>query len=137
MGMFSDESTSPGFSEFRALMDRWDYDLQILAEHDKVEKILEKHDLILFFKKNKDIFGAPEESRLIFAKLKTDKEDDPMQPGFREEARFPAVNLLKCMEGEDENGIESVFGLKDLPKIKVIDREEAIKQMMAFKKSKK
>lgn len=125
---FSDES--PSFSGFRGLMDRWDRMMFLNESKDAIEKILDKHEVILFFTLGKELFGAPEPSRLIFAKLKTEDEDDPMQPGFRDEARFPAVNLLKCMEGEAENGVERVFGLKDLPKIKVIDKEEAVKKMM-------
>jgi hypothetical protein len=128
------QSESPGFSRFRGLIDRWDYAKQLMEQEDAITKILDRHGLILFFKRGSELFGAPEESRLIFAKLKTDTEDDPMQPGFRKEARFPAINLMKCLEGEDENGIESVFSLKDLPKINVCDREKAIEMMMANKK---
>ena len=129
---FSEES--PGFSGFRDLMDRWDQIMAINESKDAIEKILDKHEVILFFVVGKELFGAPEPSRLIFAKLNTEDEDDPMEPGFRDEARFSAVNLLRCMEGEDENGIERVFGLKDLPKIKVIDKEGAVKIMMAAAK---
>lgn len=134
--MFQEDSTSPCFSEFRDLMDRWDYASCILEQESTVDKILEKHGVILFFKKGKDLFGAPEESRVVFAKLKTDTDEEPLQPGFREEVRFPAVNLLKCMDSEDENAVESVFGLKDLPKIKVIDKEKAIEIMTAHKNKK-
>ena len=125
---FSD--VSPAFSDFRGLMDRWDSLMSLNESKEAIEKILDKHEVILYFRIGNELFGAPEPSRLIFAKLKTEDEDDPMEPGFREEARFPAVNLIKCMDGEDENGIERVFGLKDLPKIKVTDKESAVRQMM-------
>jgi len=130
---------SPAFSSFRGLMDRWDYHCALQEQEDKLNDILDKHELILFFNKGKDLFGAPEESRLIFAKLKTDDDDEPMMPNFRHEAQFPAINLLKCLSDGDEESIQSVFSLKDLPTIKVCDRESAVDQMMkhATKKSKK
>lgn len=129
----------PYFSSFRGLMAKWDKQLCITEEHDEINDLLDKHELILFFKKGDEFFGAPEESRLIFAKLKTDTEDDPMMPGFRQEARFPAINLAKIMNNDPENSNETVFCAKDLPKIHVCSREDAIKNMMKFakKKSKK
>lgn len=116
---------SPGFSEFRELMDTWDH---FIESNKSLSELADENQLILFFTKDGEIYGAPEESRLIFAKLKTDKEDDPMQPGFREEARFPAINLKKLKSGNEEDSKQSVFSIKDLPKIKVIDREKAIKK---------
>jgi len=122
------ETESPAFSDFRRLMDAWDLGKTILECEERINDILDKHELILFFTKGDDVFGSPEEGRLVFAKLKTDTEDDPMQPGFRQEARFPAFNLFKCM-GDGEAGVESVFGIKDLPDISVIDREKAVEMM--------
>ena len=122
---------SPAFSKFRMLMDHWD---KYLESSKSLSEIIDENGLILFFTKDKEVYGAPEESRLIFAKLKTDKEDDPMQPGFRAEARFPAVNLRKLKSDNEEDSKESVFSIKDLKKIKVIDREEAIKLIEKKKK---
>jgi hypothetical protein len=124
---------SPSFSSFRDLMDRWDIQLEHI---DSMNDLLDKHELILFFKKGDEYFGAPEDSRLIFAKLKTDTEDDPMMPGFRQEARFPAFNLIKFLSNDPEKSTESVFGIKDLPKISVCTREEAVDNMMKFSKKK-
>lgn len=119
---FRDES--PSFSEFRSLMDRWDH---FVESNKSLSELIDDHGLILFFKKDKEVYGAPEESRLIFAKLKTDKEDDPMQPGFLKEARFPAIKLSKLKSNGEEDSKEVVFGAEDIKKIKVIDREEALK----------
>ena len=123
----------PAFSSFRDLMDRWDIHLENI---DSMNDLLDKHELILFFKKGDDYFGAPEDSRVVFAKLKTDTEDDPMMPGFRQEARFPAFNLIKFLSNDPERSTESVFGIKDLPKISVCTREEAVDNMMKFSKKK-
>jgi hypothetical protein len=124
---------SPAFSSFRDLMDRWDIQLENI---DSMNDLLDKHELILFFKKGDDYFGAPEDSRVVFAKLKTDTEDDPMMPGFRQEARFPAFNLIKFLSNDPEKSTESVFGIKDLPKISVCTREEAVENMLKFSKNK-
>lgn len=98
--------------------------------------MLDNHELSLFFKKGEDYFGAPENSRIIFAKLKNDDEDEPMMPGFRDQAKFLALNLLKSMSG-DEDSSETMFGLSDLPQINVCDREEAIEKMLSHKPAKK
>lgn len=132
MRKYMSDNFSPAFSSFRGLMDRWDYHCAFQEQEDKLNDIIDKHEIILFFNKDKDLFGAPEDSRVIFAKLKTDDDDEPMMPNFRQEAQFPAINLFKCMSGDDENAVQSVFSLKDLPKIKVCDRESAIEQMLKF-----
>ena len=124
---------SPAFSSFRNLMDRWDVQIECM---NQINDMLDNKGLILFFKKGDDYFGAPEESRVIFAKLKTDTEDDPMQPGFRQEARFPAFKLLSLLSDDPESSSESVFGIKDIPKIKVCPREEATENLISFSKKK-
>ncbi len=128
---------SPAFSKFRYWLDLWDHNLQIMEAENNINDVLDKHGMILFFKKGDDLYGAPEESRLVFAKLKSDDDDDPMNPGFRDEARFMGINLLKSIYGDPEESIESLFGLKDLPQIQVCDREDAIKQIINHKKKKK
>ena len=123
----------PAFLSFRDFLDDWDIQLENI---DSMNDLLDKHELILFFKKGDDYFGAPEDSRVVFAKLKTDTEDDPMMPGFRQEARFPAFNLIKFLSNGPERSTESVFGIKDLPKISVCTREEAVDNMIKFSKKK-
>lgn len=132
----SDKYTSPAFSKFRHLMDLWDKSLAILEAEKSVNDVLDRNGLILFFKRGDDLFGAPEESRLIFAKLKSDDDDDPMNPNFRDEARFMAINLLKAMHGGEEESVESVFGLKDLPKLKVCDRDDVVDLILKHKPKK-
>lgn len=124
------ETPSPGFSKFRELMDIWDKNLAIQEAEKSVDELLNRHGLILFFKKGDDYFGAPEESRVIFAKLKDKDDDDPMNPAFRDEAKFMAINLIKSMFGGPEDSVQTMFSLKDLPKIKVCDRDEVIKKIM-------
>jgi hypothetical protein len=129
---------SPGFSKFRELMDTWDRHCVIEEQETKINDLLDRHGMILFFKKGGDLYGAPEDSRLVFAKLKDHEDnDDPMQPGFRDEAKFLAINLIKSMFGSEEDSVETLFGNQDVPKIKVCDRDVVIQYLMNHKPKKK
>lgn len=117
----------------RDLIDQWEH-TRILAEAEQsVNDLLDRHGLILFFKRGDDLYGAPEESRLIFAKLKSDDDDDPMTPGFRDEAKFMGINLLKSMFGGPEDSVENLFGQGDIPNIQVCDRDDAVQTIMNYK----
>lgn len=121
---------SPGFSSFRCLMDDWDC---YLAEEDlknKVRSLVEGPSFVLFFKKGPDIYGAPEESRVTFARIKTKDEDMP--EGWEKEATFVAINLSKVVRGEGDP--QSVFGEKDIKSIKVIDKEKAYNELLKISK---
>lgn len=126
---------SPAFSKFRSLMDTWDRHCVLQEQRDNISDLMDRHGLILFFRKGDDLYGSPEDSRVIFAKLKSGDDDDPMMPGFRDEARFSAINLLKALSGSPEESIENLFSIKDMPEIKVCDREDAIDAIMAPKAS--
>ena len=107
-------------------MDDWD---SYLAEEDlenKVRSLIEGPNFVLFFKKGKDIYGAPEESRVTFARMKTDDEDMP--DGWEDEATFMAVNLTKVVR--NEGGHHSVFSNKDIKSIKVMDKEKVYKELL-------
>jgi hypothetical protein len=129
---------SPGFSKFRELMDKWDAHCVLEEAAKSINDLMDRHGMILFFKKGDDLFGAPEESRLIFAKLKndTEEEDDPMMPGFRDEAKFLGINLLKSMFGDPEDSVENLFGNQDIPNIHVCDRDDVVNMIMNHKPKK-
>lgn len=124
---------SPGFSKFREMIDTWDRYCVIQEQRDRISDMMDRHGMILFFKRGDDLFGAPEESRLVFAKLKSKDEDDPMMPGFQDEAKFTGINLFKSMFGSPEDSVENLFGNKDIPDIQVCDKEAAIDNIMNFK----
>lgn len=109
---------SPAFSTFRNLIDTWDKSGADL----KVKALLQDNGLVLFFKKEGSIYGAPEGSRVTFAKMKSDDEDMP--DGWKDEAGFMAFNLTKALKGVR---VQSVFSIKDLKEIKIIDQDEAEK----------
>jgi hypothetical protein len=108
-------------------LDRWDDYVQ----SEKAEEVLSDDSLCMYFTMGDDVFGAPEESRLVFAKIKDPKDED--RPNLKD-AMFSAIDLLRVMHGEK---IERMFGMKDLPKIKVIDKETLAKLLRKNKKEKK
>jgi len=107
---------SPRFSNFRELIDRWDEEVA----NDKLTTLLDGLGLILFFEKDKEIFGAGEDSRVVFAKLKN--PDDELPSGWEDEANFSAYNLNKLLSGQNAHHVFDKEGVKN---INVIDREEA------------
>lgn len=107
---------SPNFSNFRQLLDLWDN----VKEKFNKKCLLEDNDLVFFFKKDKILYGASENSRLVFARMKNPESEDKK---WSEDATFSAYNL------EEEKPNEVVFGAKDLNKIKVLDQEKAEKEL--------
>ena len=116
---------SPAFSNFRQLMDDWDEICFWEGVSDNIKMLIDGQQFIMFFKKDGDIYGAPEESRLIFAKMK--KPDEDVTPEWMKEASFIAVNLGRAVLG---NITRHMFGKKDLKSIDVLDKEEAEKELL-------
>ena len=113
---------SPGFSKFRELMDDWDQHL-IEAEIDsRIEDLT--GPFVFFFKKGKELFGAGEDSRVVFAKIK--HPDDELPSGWKDEANFSANNLNKAIIGQTA---QHIFGKKDLKSIKILDKEAVSKTL--------
>jgi len=117
---------------FMDLVDTWNQYLESEDKENKIKTLLDGQGLILFFKKDGQIYGAPEESRLIFAKMKTPDED--VNDDWIKEANFMALNLKKALLGKE---IESMFSTKDLKSIKIIDRDEAEKLLKKLPSSDK
>lgn len=114
---------SLGFSKFRELLDLWD----IKKESLETKSLIEDNELVFFFKKDNKIFGANENNRLTFAKMKNpDKKERP----WAEEATFSALDL------EDKELNKLIFSKKDLDSIKIISQKEAEKKL-SKKKGKK
>src|SRR5581483_4126086 len=93
---------SPAFSSFRKLMDIYDETMLLEknkkeARHNKVKSIIDGKNLIMFFKKNGSIFGAPEESRIVFARM---KNPDETPDDWDDEANFNAFDLIKALSGD-------------------------------------
>jgi hypothetical protein len=95
------------------------------SKQDKVRNLIDGQNLILFFTKGDNLFGAPEESRLVFAKMKS--PDDDMPDGWADDANFAAFDLMKALVGDR---VENMFGKKDMKQIKIIDPEDAHSMLM-------
>lgn len=111
-------------------MDAYD---DVLAEEERqkrIQSIVNSPNMVLFFVKDGVIYGAPEDSRLVFARLKSKGDEDGEK--WKKEADFLVVNLSSVIS--DDRISQTFMGKKDLRKIKVIDKEEAEKQLMKSKK---
>jgi hypothetical protein len=106
--------TSPYFSSFRELMDKW----------DKTVSLFKENDLCLFFKKDGILYGATETGRITYARMRSpeSKEDE----AWKQDATFVAYDLTKSADGSKSM---SVFNAGDLKKIKMIDQEQAEKEL--------
>lgn len=113
-------------------MDIWDDYLMESGLEDKINAMFDTHGFILFFKKGKDHYGAGEESRVIFARMKNPDKEIP--DNWEEEANFSAYNLAKLLSGNQEM---CMFDHKDLKKIKVVDREDAVEFLKDHKPEEK
>ena len=135
---------SVGFSKFCQLMDLWDnYVLAENVEHE-IEKFLDHKQLLMFFtftytKKGSDkkvikLYGATEEGRLGFARMKSPNPEDPDVA----QDNFTAFDLKSLLNKSHSDEIETIkiFNKKDLKNIKIIDKEKAI-QMLSKPKIKK
>lgn len=90
----------------------------------RIGSVIDKENLIFFFDKDGEYYGCPEESRLIYAKLKTPDED--VSPAWNDEANFFAYNLSHASE---ENIPKRIFYKKDLKDIKIMGRDEVEKEL--------
>lgn len=97
----------------------------------KISGILDRQQFSLFFSKGDSVFAAPEESRVAFARMKNPDKDTP--PDWAAQANFVAINLDGISDG---HATQFVFGLKDIPKITIIDQEKAVDGLMKKKKKK-
>jgi hypothetical protein len=86
---------------------------------EKVKSFINEH-LVFFFKKGDELFGCPEESRLVFAKMKNPDDED--SKGWSDEAAFLAFNLSKALE-EDNEAPKRLFYKKDMDDLQILDKE--------------
>jgi hypothetical protein len=111
---------SPAFSNFRYWMDVWDE----AVDNNRIKELIEGNNFVFFFKYNKEIFGAPEESRLTFAKMKNPDKDMPT--GWAKEANFMALNFNKALQGDT---VRAIFNIKDINSIEILSQEQAEKDL--------
>lgn len=85
-----------------------------------LQRLIDGSELIFFFKKGKEVFGATEEGRMAFAVMNDKSEDKKL----KDDVRVHAINLSKSMGGEKT---ESSLSREQMSVVKVIDRERAEK----------
>lgn len=107
-------------------MDLWDDALAEEEKQNRIASVLNSPNMVLFFVKDKQIFGSPEDSRVIFARMKAKGDEDGEK--WKKDADFMAINLTSLVK--DGRVTQSLMGKKDLKKIKVIDKEEAERRLM-------
>ncbi len=93
---------------------------------EKLKSILKEKGLIFFFKKDDDIFGGPEESRLMFANLKNPDENTPK--GWETEISFLANNLSQFLKLGDHLP-SKMFYNRDIKNIRIIPIEDIEKEL--------
>jgi hypothetical protein len=106
--------TSPGFSDFRDLMDKW----------DEAARLFKESDLCLFFRKDGSLYGATETGRITYARMKNPESKEDVSWG--NEATFAAYDLEKSADGKKSM---SVFGKSDLKSMEMVTQEEAEKEL--------
>jgi len=128
---------SVGFSQFRHLMDVWDnYVFMENVEHE-ITKFLDHKQLLMFFRypegakddgKEAKLYGAAEDGRLGFARMKSPNPEDPeeYQDNF---TAYDLKSLLNHTEDKDEVETIKIFDRKDLKKIKIISKDDAVAEL--------
>lgn len=97
---------------------------EFIKKSDFSKFVFNENDLCLFFKKDGNLYGATENGRITYARMKNPetKEDDL----WAKEANFLVYDLEKTSEG---NKTKSLFGLKDMKDIEVLSQEEMEKEL--------
>jgi hypothetical protein len=114
------KKTSPYFSSFRELLDKWDENIE---KEKELDKITDEDDISFFFTLNDEVYGGTEDSRLAFARMKSPEEEDK---AWAKESTFIGINLKKLVNGNKE---QKIFSQSDLKKIKPISKKDAFKNI--------
>jgi hypothetical protein len=103
----------------------WEETLENDELRNQIRLLLDGQQFIFYFRKGDYIYGAGEDARVTFAKLK-DPDEEEYDQEWAKEATFLGVNLQRALEGAK---IFNIFGQKDLKQIKVLEREEVEKEL--------
>jgi hypothetical protein len=105
-------------------MDAWDVICEEREKISMIHQLLDTQEFVFYFRFDNSVFGSPEESRIMYAKMKHPDKNDAGD--WMDEANFMAMNLDDILMGQ---GSQRVFSKKDIKKIKVIDKEEAAEEL--------
>lgn len=105
---------NPNLSDFKKWMTANNF-LEDDNKENKLRSLIDANGLIMFFQKDQDMFGCPENGRIAFARMKS--EDD-------KEANFVALKL------SSDEPARHIIQSKDLNDLKIIDVEDAIQGIL-------
>lgn len=94
------------------------------------DNLVNKNEITIFYVINGELFGGNEKSRILFSKLKNNdyEQEKILNPNFKNDSRFLAYNILKSLIEPDLCQVS--FSIKDIPNIKIFNKEEIIKLML-------
>jgi hypothetical protein len=95
---------------------------EFISKNKKKEEFLYKKGIMFFFKYKNKVYGAKEEDRIIFSKIKLKDKDIDLQNTF-----FEAYDLKKYLIKKFDI---KKFNYKDIKKIKIIQLEQAMKILL-------
>jgi hypothetical protein len=98
----------------------------------RINALLDSDEFVFFLEKDGEVYAAPESSRVVFANLKNSGNGD-MPKGWKDEATFMVLNLNRALAGGPP---QAVFDKKDVNKIHILSREEAVAKLKKMVPSK-
>lgn len=91
---------------------------------ENLKNYLDNQGLIIFFKKDGEIYGGNESARVVFARMK--HPDEEYDKDWKKQASFSATNLEKLVQGEPSS---HMFDQDDMKNIKIIDQKDVLKAL--------
>lgn len=110
--------------ELKNFIEMWDKELVSSAKKNAIALLVEAQNFMFFFLFEKNLFGGTEDSRVVFARLKSPAEkDNPDETEqWKKDATFICTNLTKTiMTG---NVTQQVFKNKDIQEIKIVPSKD-------------
>lgn len=93
----------------------WDSYQENEDKESRLRDLINTNGLVMFFQKNDEMFGCPENGRIVFARMKSEEGMD--------DANFVALNL------SSDEPARHVVQSADVDKLKVMDLEDLVKKI--------
>lgn len=108
------------------LIEAWEKARISDQKKNQITLLVDGQNFVFFFEYHNDIFGAPEASRVTFARMKNPDDESPQ--GWVQDANFMAVNLSKAIFGQP---VQQIFKDSDIHEIHVINDKNKVSEMLA------
>jgi len=116
---------TPAGEEFRNWIDAWEEHCVDNEKKNQIKMLIDGQNLVFFFKHDGDVFGAPEQHRVVFARMK--QPDEETSKEWIKDAHFTAINLSKVVTGRPA---EAIFYSNDLKSVDVVDKDGAYEALV-------